>query len=147
VEEVSEKACPRTWTCEVRLRERTLPDPEVFAARFRDSHVGARVRGVEAEVRGLLEEGEGGLRLKPAGGGEPVLLVPLASKVQWDVRGGREEPATEAERTAHGRLRREKDRSVSGTLVTVRGPLRKGPASLELEVRSFQPMGKGGEGP
>src|SRR6476620_2460617 len=45
----------QTGTCEVRMRDDWLPDPEFFAQNFTNVHIGVDVRGVELIVEGSLE--------------------------------------------------------------------------------------------
>jgi len=121
----------------MQLKGGRLPDPAAVARHLRNCNLGATLRGVEATVAGSLAEESGELVLRASGTGERLRLTRLRHKVQWDVAGKREEPATQAEREAFERLRREAA-GHSGPL-QVTGPLREGDpgGSLLLEVRDF----------
>jgi galactose oxidase len=137
VHTVSEKASAETWTCEVRFRDDRVPDLLAFERYLEESGNGATLRGVEATFEGWLKEEEGDLwLLRPEG--ERLRLAPLARKVQWDPKPGRERPMTPGERDAYARLR-SGWRSASAA-AEVTGPLRPGGPgeAYVLEVRAFR---------
>ena len=122
------------------MRGGRLPDLRALARHISDMRVGARLRGVEATVVGHLVARGDDLLLTVAGTGEVVRLAPLRRKVQRDVRGKREEPATDEERTAFRRLQQQSRRSRGRSpLLRVVGPLIEGTAGkpMTLEVRQF----------
>jgi hypothetical protein len=45
----------RTDTCEVKMDENWLPNPDFFAENFASMHIGVDVRGAEAVMEGSLE--------------------------------------------------------------------------------------------
>jgi len=102
---VSERASPKTWTADVQMKDGRLPELKSWARTFRD-HVGEAfvLRGVEVTVDGVLAEDDGRLGLRVSGGDAVLRLAALEGKVQWDVAGKREEPASEAERDAYKNL-------------------------------------------
>ena len=121
------------------MRGGRLPDLRALARHISDMRVGARLRGVEATVVGHLVARGDDLLLTVAGTGEVVRLAPLRRKVQWDVPGKREEPATDEERTAFRRLLQSRRARRSSPLFRVVGPLIEGAAGkpMTLEVRQF----------
>ena len=136
---ISRRASAKDGTCQIRMRGGRLPDLRALARHLSDLRVGARLRGVEATVVGRLVARGDDLLLTVAGTGEMVRLAPLRRKVQWDVPGKREEPATDEERTAFHRLLPQSRRARRSPLLRVVGPLVEGAAGkpMTLEVRQF----------
>lgn len=138
---VSERACGKTWTGEVRTKEGRLPNLAAWSRTFR-AEVGNAftIRGVEATITGRLVENGGHSAIEVAGTGEVVLLAPLKRKVQWDPEQKREQLASTEEQEAHRRLLARWDRSdrqpvdirITGPIVQVKDGGR-----LTLEVRDF----------
>lgn len=141
VKSVSERACPQTWTGEIRTQAGCLPDLEAWSRGFREE-VGQAftIRGVEATVAGRLVEDNGRPALRLSATGEVLRLAPLRRKVQWDPDRQREQPITDAERWAYASLRARwgnaKSQAVSVRIV---GPLVQGADGRlsHLEVREF----------
>ena len=137
---ISRRASAKDGTCEIRMRGGRLPDLRALARHISDMRVGARLRGVEATVVGdLVAARRGALLLTVVGTGEVVRLAPLRRKVQWDVPGKREEPATDEERTAFRRLLQSRPVPRSLPRLRVVGPLLEGAVGkpMTLEVRQF----------
>jgi hypothetical protein len=136
VEWIGERASAQTWTCQVRFRDRRLPDLALLDARIRSFRVGASLRGLEAEVEGHLRTESGEVLLEPGRSGETLRLAPLTRKVEWDAPAGRDEPPSEEERRAHARLRAE----LRPGRLRVVGPLRDaaGGGIRTLEVREYR---------
>jgi hypothetical protein len=125
------------WTGDVVPRDGRLLDLQALARAVREVGDPFWVRGVEATIDGELVEKSGRWTLKVPGSGELFYLEPLAQKVQWDTRGNRAQPATEAELSAYNRLT-EQRQGRSGRLRVV-GPLvreTEGAPPL-LQVRQF----------
>jgi hypothetical protein len=134
---VAEEACNPTETAEMRMKGGRLPDLAAIERAIRDAGVGGRLRGVEATIDGqLVKEGQQ-LRLRIAGAGEALRLVPLTRKVQWEVKKKRPQPLTPDEKKAHAEL----DRRWRGQPLRVRviGPLvqEEGARLPAVEVRRF----------
>ena len=139
---ISRRASAKDGTCQIRMRGGRLPDLRSLARHISDLRVGARLRGVEAAAVGRPVARGNDLLLTVAGTGEVVRLAPLRRKVQWDVPGKREEPATDEERTAFRRLLQQSRRARRGRpplLLRVVGPLTEGAGGkpMTLEVRQF----------
>jgi hypothetical protein len=94
----------RTDTCELRMRPGWAPDPDLFAANFREMHIGVDVRGVEAVVDGTLAMDGTNVVLRVGNSGGVLFLAPLARKVQWDTKRKQPERITRAERKAFEKL-------------------------------------------
>jgi hypothetical protein len=127
----------RTDTCEVRMRENWVPDPDMFAKNFTNMHIGVDVRGVEITVDGSLQLLDTNLVLRLVGTDTPLYLAPLTRKVQWDIKRKQPEAPARAERQAFQRLARQ----FHGKTLRVRivGPLKCGHnAQRVLEVRRFE---------
>jgi len=126
-----------TDTCEVRMRDDWVPDPDMFARNFTNMHIGVDVRGVEITTDGVLERVGTNVVLRLSGTDTVLYLAPLTRKVQWDVERKQPQAPTRAERLAFVRLTRqlrEKSREVR-----VVGPLKPGPMERRiLEVREFE---------
>jgi hypothetical protein len=101
--------------------------------------IGVDVRGVEIVVDGQLELVGKRLVLKVSGSEEPLELVPLKRKIQWDKKRNQAESATTAEKQAFGLLKEQtRGRPIR---VRVTGPLALAkeamPGKCILEVRKF----------
>jgi hypothetical protein len=132
----------RTDTCEVRMRDKWTPDPDMFARNFTNMHIGVDVRGVEATVDGLIGRSGTNLLLRLPGSDTAIFLTPLTRKVQWDPERKQPQAATRAESKAFEKLAARF--TGAGLPMRVVGPLRSvaaaGNKRLVLEVRSFEPL-------
>jgi hypothetical protein len=136
VEWVSEWADHKTQTCEIRLKQKRLPELAAVSRHLRELGLGASLGGVEATVVGTLEDGTGPLVLELSETGERLPLAPLSHKIQWDPEKQREHPMTRQEQGALARLRGQLGPG-SGRFEVV-GPLVSQNETLQLEVRSFR---------
>ncbi len=127
----------KTDTCEVKMRDDWIADPEMFQRNFLDMSIGVTVRGVEATVDGRLEMQGTNLVLRWEGAFSALRLAPLQRKVQWDVQRKQPEAATAAEQKAFAELAAQFN-TLSGP-VRVVGPLSNtAKAQQILEVRKFE---------
>jgi hypothetical protein len=121
----------------VRLQGGRFVDPLTLSNHIFNIRVGARLRGLEADVEGQVAR-EGTNVLLAVGGTNAVLqLAPLTSKVQQNVAAKQPQDATSKETRAF--------QDLAGKLKTkprpvrITGPLRHLPdGSVRLEVRSFK---------
>ena len=121
----------KAGTCELRLQEGRFVDPLSLSNHVFNIRVGARVRGVEATVLGLVERSGTNFVLKISGTNTVLQLAPLTRKVQHAAK--QPQPATAAEASAFSTLTK-KFRKPRAYAVT--GPLRQSAdGSLTLEVR------------
>jgi len=128
----------KTDTCEVKMREDWVADPDMFQRNFLDMHIGVDVRGVEAEVDGWMEMQGTNLVLRLSDGNR-LRLMPLQQKIQWDKERKQPQAATAAEQSAFFNLAAQSKKTSS--LVSVIGPLRNaalGQPQRILEVRKFK---------
>jgi hypothetical protein len=141
VKSVSERACGKTWTGEVRTQGGRLPDLAAWSRAFREEVGNAfTIRGVEAVVVGRLVNADGQPVVEVSGTGEVLRLTPLTRKVQWDPEQKREQLASREEQKACRRLLTEWDRSERRPAsIRITGPLveAKDGGRLTLEVREF----------
>jgi hypothetical protein len=137
VESISQRPDLRTATCELRMKNGRLLDPQRLSKFISDIRVGARLRGLEARVNGLLEKQGEGFLLRLAGSDELLHLAPLGRKVQQDTAKKRPSSSTRSERKACERLlARWRGKPIS---VQVTGPLLKSDRGvLILQVRRFE---------
>src|SRR5688572_23343442 len=106
-------------------------DPLSLSNHVYNIRVGARVRGVEATVAGLVERSGTNFVLKVSGTNTVLQLAPLARKIQNTAK--QPQPAISAEASAFSTLTK-KFRKPSAYAIT--GPLRQSAdGSLTLEVR------------
>jgi hypothetical protein len=136
VDWVSETADHATQTCQIRMKERRLPDLAALAAHVSALRLGASLAGVEATVAGTLEEEAGGLVLRLPESAERLPLAPLRAKIQWSLEKQESQPITPRERDALARLRGQLERARKR--VEVVGPLVAEEARVHLEVRDFR---------
>jgi hypothetical protein len=129
----------KTDTCEIKMRDDWVADPEFFQQNFRQMRIGVDVRGVEAIVDGQLSVDGTNVVLRAGNNAGALRVLPLKQKVQWDKKNLQPEQATKSEQNAYKELlARTKNRV---TQVRITGPLR----SVEgderiLEVRKFELM-------
>ena len=137
VDSISEKCDRRAGTGELRLRDGRLVNPNTLAEQIRDIRVGARLRGLEATVDGVLEEIQGKAHLRVGGTKELLTLAALTEKVQIDAINKKALTPTREERSAFETLMAK--RKSNSRRVRITGPLRKLEKSerLILEVREF----------
>src|SRR5687768_15746177 len=136
IEAIPQRPDTATQTFDLHMRQGWTPDPDLFAKNFRAMNVGVDVRGVEAVVDGSLEMQGTNLLLRSSDNGPVLRLVPLARKVQWDVKRKRPEPPTRSERKAFEKLAAGLQKEHGRVRVT--GPLTRSGSTLTLEVRKFQ---------
>ena len=134
VESISERCNRQAGTGELRLKNGRLVDPQSLAKQIADVGVGARLRGLEATIDGVLEKKGGKAVLRVAKSNEILELAPLTTKVQIDaVKSKKPEPPAKQEKEAYKKLRaRAKDEPQA---VRITGPLR---AGNKIEVRTFE---------
>ncbi|HEY0548501.1 MAG TPA: hypothetical protein VGF13_02805 [Verrucomicrobiae bacterium] len=130
----------RTDTCEVKMRDDWIADPEMFQRNFLDMSIGVDVRGVEATVDGRLEMQGTNLVLRWEGASSVLHLAPLQRKVQWDAQRKAPEAATAAEQKAFAELAAQ-FKNLPGP-VRVVGPLSNAAHAQHriLEVRKFEAL-------
>lgn len=139
---VNPKACVKTWTGVVHLKDSgQLPNLKEWRREFRET-IGElfTIVGVEATIDGVLVEVKGELSLKMTGGDVVLRLEPLKEKVQWDPKQGCRQPPTATEKEAHGRLlARWAKHAGPPPRVRIVGPLREAaPGELPiLTIREF----------
>jgi hypothetical protein len=128
---ISKSPDVKAGTCELRLQHGRFMDPLSLSNHVYNIRVGARVRGVEATVAGLVEHSGTNFVLKVSGTNIVLQLAPLSRKIQNTAK--QPQPATSAEASAFSNLT-EKFKKARSYAVT--GPLRQGAdGSLVLEVR------------
>ena len=124
----------KAGTCELRLEAGRFMDPFSLSNHIFNIRVGARVRGVEATVAGLVERSGTNLVLKMRNTNTVFQLAPLSRKVQQIVATKQPQPATPAEVGAFASL---KEKLKKARAYTITGPLVQSPdGSFILEVRS-----------
>jgi hypothetical protein len=127
-------------TCELRLAGGRFIDPFTLSNHIFDIRVGARLRGLEAEIDGTVEPPKAGTTnvvFKVSGTNTVLHLAPLTRKVQKDVAAKQPQPATAKESTAFRDLISKM--KAKSRPVRVIGPLLRQPdGSMVLEVRSFK---------
>jgi hypothetical protein len=108
-------------------------DPLSLSNHVYNIRVGARVRGVEATVAGLVGRNGTNFVLKMSGTNAVLQLAPLSRKVQQVAK--KPQPATTEEASAFSTLTKKFGKSRT---YTITGPLRQAPdGSILLEVRAF----------
>jgi galactose oxidase len=135
---------PNAYNCTaiVHLKSASLPDVEHWTEQFK-SMVGQlyEFRGVEATVEGLVEQNDGGLVVRLPGLEQPVALLPLEHKLQWNFKRGAARQPEPVEQASFDELRARRRAATSGELrVQVTGPLRKTEKGTVLEVRECFPL-------
>jgi hypothetical protein len=129
----------KTDTCEVKMRNDWIADPAMFQRNFTTMRIGVDVRGVEIVADGHLEVQGKKLVLRISDKDEPIELVDLKQKVQWDGERKQAEVPTKSEKQAFAKLKAE----TRGKPVRVRvvGPIAYAkdgePGRRILEVRKF----------
>ena len=127
-----------TDTCQVKMRQDWVADPEFFQRNFIEMRIGVDVRGVEAVVEGYLDSNGKNLRLQIGKTDTVLQLAPLRTKVQWDKQRKQPQAATVAEQGAFETLK--KTSSKHSGRVRITGPLRSNVDKKvhTLEVRQFE---------
>lgn len=92
-------------TCEVKMRGDWIADPALFQRNFTTMRIGVDVRGVEIVADGFLERQGKKLFLRIDENDEPVELVSLKEKVQWDRERKQAQEPTRSEKHAFARLK------------------------------------------
>lgn len=138
VESVSERANHKTQTCEIRTRGGKFLAHDVVLQHILSLRVGARLRGIEANVDGWVEKRGDDLVFRVSGTNEILRLAPLTHVVQYDFKNKCPQAPTAEEIQAYQRLLAEW-KSTPRVLIT--GPVVKsGDSPLPvLEVRHFDP--------
>ena len=137
VESISETCDRKAGTGELRLRNGRLVDPVTLGEQIRNIRVGARLRGLEATIDGILEAVDGKPHFRIRGSSNRLMLVALTEKVQMDALNKKALRLTSKEKGAFDALLRQWKGNAAPVRIT--GPLRK-PAYgsvLVLEVREF----------
>ena len=136
VESISPRPDVKAGTCELRLKGGRLFTPGFFSQTVYDIRVGARLRGIEATVSGVLEKQGRQWFLRIGGQDELVRLAPLKVKVQLDVSRKKPQATTKAEAKAFRKLVSAGTKTPGPVQIT--GPLREiKDEGLVLEVRHF----------
>jgi hypothetical protein len=134
---ISERPDLKAATCELRLQGGRFIDPVSFSNHVYNIRVGARLRGLEAEIEGRLEPQGTNIVFKIHGTNAVLQLAPLTRKVQQNVAVKQPQLATSKESKAFRDLvAKLKSKSRSARIT---GPLLRRPdGSLVLEVRTFK---------
>lgn len=131
---ISKSPDEKAGTCQLQLQGGRFMDPLSLSNFVLNIRVGARVRGVEATVAGLMERSGTNFVLKISGTNTVLQLAPLSHKVQQAAR--QPQPVTPAEAGAFANLTK---RFKKPRRSTITGPLiQKADGSLVLEVRNFE---------
>lgn len=140
VESVDKTPDAYNCTATVRLRGNDLPDVARWAKEFRSQVDKAHeFRGVEVTVAGPVREVGGRLVLTAPGLKQPLNLVRLRNKLQWNFkRRAARDPEDPSERTAYEDLARKCSEDEGAPLqVEVTGPLLQSGDRYAIEVREF----------
>jgi hypothetical protein len=137
VESIGPRPNLKEGTCELRMKNGRLLDPQVFSKFIYDIRVGARLRGLEATVKGSLQKQGDHFVLRIAGSDDVLRLAPLERKIQQDTAKKTPLPPTRSEsNAARNLLAQWKGKPLS---VQITGPLvRIEGKGLTLEVRQFE---------
>lgn len=134
---ISERPDLKAATCELRLQGGRFIDPFTFSNHIFDIRVGARLRGLEAEIDGQLEPQGTNVVFRIAGTNAVLQLAPLTRKVQQNVAAKQPQPATSKESKAFRDLVAKLKQKPRSARIT--GPLlRRLDGSVVLEVRTFK---------
>jgi hypothetical protein len=132
---------PDAYNCTggVRLKGKGLPDPDKWAAQFKEAvDQNYAFRGVEVTVEGVLEKKEDGLTIRVPGIDEPLHLAALHNKLQWNFKKGAARQPEPDEKDAFDALSCVvKISKGPGAKIVATGPLRKEANGYVLEVREF----------
>ena len=129
-------------TATIRINGDGLPDPDTWASQFKSRVDQAYLfRGVEVTVQGTLQgEGEN-LTLRVPGVDQPIRLLPLNNKLQWNFKKSAARQPEPDERDALKQLANRRNEDKEATYqVQVTGPLKKGDKGYVVEVREFFTM-------
>lgn len=139
VESVGERAEIKAQTCQIKTKNGQLLDLRLLAIHLVDIGVGARLRGVEATIDGVLTEHEGWPALLIDGWKDPIRLMPLTQIVQLDYDKRRARVPHRQEWEAYLRLA-PRVNGKSQLQVEIVGPLVQDAADgkLRLQVRQFR---------
>jgi len=139
VQSVSTTPDAYNCTATIRLKPETLPDPDRWAATFKKMVDKAYVfRGVELTVDGTVERVGGALALRVPGVPQPIALVPLGHKLQWNFKKAATRQPEPDERDAMAHLAfKAKDIADAPFKVQVTGPFKHTDDGYSLEVREF----------
>jgi hypothetical protein len=134
---ISQRPDLKAATCELRLQGGRLIDPFTLSNHIFEIRVGARLRGLEAEIEGELQPQGTNVVLKITGTNNVLQLGALTRKVQQNVPTKQPQAATDKEAKAFGNLTTKLKNKPRRAHVT--GPLVRRPdGTLVLEVRSFK---------
>ena len=129
---ISKSPDVKAGTCELRLQNGRFVDTASLSNHVYNIRVGARVRGVEATVAGVVEPSGTNFVLKLSGTNIVLRLAPLTRKIQNVAK--QPQPVTPAEQNAFAELTKKLKKPRTATIT---GPLiDNGNGSLVLEVRS-----------
>ena len=136
VKSVADEPDAYNCTAFVRTKGEAIPDPEKWRARF-SQLVGKQYvfRGVELTIEGEVEVKDERLFLKSKPLKEPMLLMPLRHKLQWNFAKQRARGPEKEEEEAYRELEAIAKNRV--TRVRVTGPLQTSDGHATLEVREF----------
>lgn len=133
---ISERPDLKAGTCELRFAGGRFIDPYTLSNHIFNIRVGARLRGLEAEIDGEVEPQGTNVVLAVGGTNTVLQLAPLTRKVQQNLATKEPQPATKKETSAFRDLLKKVKKPRSAR---VTGPLLRQPdGSLVLEVRSFR---------
>jgi galactose oxidase len=135
---------PDAYNCTaiVYLKTAGLPDVDQWTEQFKATVGRLYVfRGVEATVEGSVEQKEDGLVMRIPGLEQPVALLPLQHKLQWNFkRASARQPEPDEQAAFNELLTKQRAAKHSEFRVQVTGPLRKTDKGTVLEVREFFPL-------
>ena len=119
-------------TATIRIKGDGLPDPDTWASQFK-----SRVDHVQGTLQG---EGEN-LTLRVPGVDQPIRLMPLTNKLQWNFKKSAARQAEPDERDALKQLANRRNEDKEATYqVQATGPLKKDDKGYVVEVREFFTM-------
>src|SRR5262249_46327806 len=137
VESVGKAPDAYNCTAHLYLQAKGLPDVERWPQQF-ESVVGKTYvfRGVEAALKGSVEDQAGKLLLRVPGLQQSVTLAPLHHKLQWNFKKGSARQPEPDERDAYDQLAAKKTSAKESAFgVEVTGPLRRSGKGFIVEVR------------
>ena len=139
IKSVEKSANGYTCTARVYLKDNGFPDPDKWASQFKEKVDQAYIfRGVEVTVVGTVEGIDNALVLRVPGVDKPIMLLPLAHKLQWNSKKGAARQPEPGEQNAYKQfLAIQKGSTEKELKVELTGPLRRSEKDLVLEVREF----------
>ncbi|SFI23131.1 hypothetical protein [Planctomicrobium piriforme] len=142
VKSVEKSANGYNCTARVTPKDKSFPDPELWAREFKKSvDQTYTFRGVELTAAGTAAAPNGNLTLHIPDVSEPIQLQPLEHKLQWNAKKKAPREPEPGERDACSQLAAQLKAAKGGELkVKVTGPLIKSENGYILEVREYFPM-------